>query len=126
MKALLSLFLLCFALPALAKSQPEIHKAKVISQNIGSYNGGVAAVPLGTSVVAVPINRRTNTVVLETPHKRITVIEIGNQNHFLVLPVNGTADFYVDGNRIVMVDSNNKKHKFGVVHLEELQTEAQK
>ncbi|MGB9408379.1 MAG: hypothetical protein WCA89_12635, partial [Terracidiphilus sp.] len=88
--------------PAFAKNQPEFQPAKVISQNIGSYNGGAAAMPIGTMVVAVPITRRSDIVVLETANHRLTLSEQMTGRGPVILPVNETIPFYQDGNWFIV------------------------
>ena len=112
--------LLLLAIPAFAEhKQPDIRHAKVISQDIGSYNGGAAVMPLGTGVIGVPITRHSNIVVLQTNKARITLSEMPNK-HFLILPVNGDVSFYVDKSLVILADGDGKKHKFSITHLETL------
>jgi len=126
MKAVALFACLVCCVPTLAKTESELQTAKVISQDIEANNRGAAAMPVGTMVVAVPIVRRSNRVVVETGNQRLTWAEAGNGKNVLVLPVNGTIHFYRDGNWFVVVDSQHKKHKFGLVHEEIIQTEAGK
>lgn len=120
MRDLLLLACLVLCVPALAKSTPELRTAKVISQNIGIDNNGAAAMPVGTMLVAVPLRRRTNVVVIETTKADVTLSELGNGKHVIVLPVNGTVQFYRDGEKVIILDSKGKKHKFAIVHIEEM------
>lgn len=116
----LSICLLCLlGTPGFAKEQPEFHSAKVISQNISSEDRGYAVIPIGTSLAGVPISRRSDIVVVETSKARLTLSEMGHK--FIVLPVNGTIEIYQDGNQLIVLDSNKKKHKFALVHMETLQ-----
>ena len=114
-----ALALLCFCVPAFAKKHHEFQSAKVISQNIKSYNNGVAIVPLGTMVAGVPINRRSNIVVVETDKYRLTWSEVGRKA--IVLPVNETIQFYRDGDWFIVLDSKEKKHKFALIHMEAIE-----
>lgn len=116
MKALALLFLCC--LPAVAKPNPPMEGAKVISQDLETENRGTAVMPIGTGVIGVPIYRRSNIVVVETEHERITWLESGNGKNVIILPVNGVIEFYRDGSLFVVTDLKGKKHKFGLVHLE--------
>lgn len=117
MQKILLLVLLCLSVPALAEKKPPImEKAKVISQNIGSDRSGAAAAPIGGMVVAVPIYRNWNVVVVETEKYRLEWHEDGNK--FITLPVNGEIEFYRDGNWFIVLDSRGKKHKFSVAHME--------
>ena len=111
--------ILASALPLAAKKpQPVMHTAKVVSQDISTQNGGAAAMPLGTMIVAVPISVVTNSVAVETEHAFMTWVE-KRTKHPLVLPINGTVEFYQDGNWVVVLDSNHKKHRFAVTHIEQ-------
>ncbi len=114
---MLSCLIMC-TLPAAAHKLVPLQSAKVISQNIGASNGGAVAMPIGTMLVAVPITRQSNIVVVETSHNRLTWSEVGK--HMLVLPVNETIQFYQDGNWFVVLDSKHKKHKFALIHEESL------
>ncbi len=111
--------LLCCCASAFAKTHPIFQSAKVISQNIGSYNAGAAAMPIGTMVVGVPIVRTSDIVVIETSTQRMTWSEyIKGRRGAVILPVNGAIQFYQDGKWFVVLDANKKKHKFSLVHLE--------
>jgi hypothetical protein len=117
MKALLLFFCLTFcALPGFARKLVPLQTGKVVWQNIGSYNGGAVGMPIGTMYAAIPIVRQSNTVVIETGNERLTWSETGR--HMLVLPVNGTIQFYQDGKWYIVLDSQRKKHKFALVHME--------
>ena len=99
-----------------AFSDEKEHKtehAKVISQNLSSSAAGMYNAPIGNSTVAVPIYRRSNVVVVETDDYRFEWSESGNK--MLVLPVNGSVDFYRDGDWFIVLDSKHKKHKFALV-----------
>jgi hypothetical protein len=102
--------------------EPEWRTAKVISQEFQSSNGGAAAMPIGTMIVAVPINRISNIVVLDTETHRITLSEIGRKQ--IVLPVNENVRFYLDKGRVIFIDSNGKKHKFAIVGMVKEETPA--
>lgn len=118
MKAwILSFGLLCCSALALAE-HPPLESAKVISQQIGMYNGGSALMPLGGGLVDVPITRRTNLLVVETATHRAALSEVGR--HFLLLSANQTISYYRDGNWVIVLDSENKKHKYAVVGLQTL------
>jgi hypothetical protein len=116
--------LLCLALPVFAKDQPELHTVKVLSQEIGVADNGIAVMPVGTMLAGIPIRRRSNIVVVETSRYRLTWSELGNK--FVVLPVNGTIQCYQDGGWYIVRDSAGKKHKFGLVHTKVLPTAAEK
>jgi hypothetical protein len=121
---LLSLCLVCFALPAVAKDHLVFHPVKVLSQSIGTSNDGVAVMPIGSMLAGVPIRRQSNIVVIETTKARLTLSEKGR--HFLILPVNGTVECSHKGSWVIMLDSKKKEHKFAVIHVEMLQSPAQK
>src|SRR6185312_7952530 len=117
--AILAAALLSLSLPAFGKTH-EVHTAKVISQNIGSSDRGIAAMPIGTMLVGVPISRRSDVVIVETSKARMTWAERITGRGPIVLPVNGDIQFYQDGNWMVVLDAKHKKHKFAVVHFEQL------
>jgi hypothetical protein len=108
------------AMPAFSKSQPAMQTAKVISQEIGSYSQGAAVLPVGGMLVGVPITRRSDMVVLETASYRFTLSELIGRYGAVILPVNGTVEFYQDGKWFIVLDSSKKKHKFSLVHIETL------
>ena len=118
MKVFVLLVALC--VPAYAKPIPETHPAKVISQEVGTYNGGAAVMPMGTALIGIPVRQRSNVVVIETPKYRVTLSEQMTGRGPIILPVNGTVQFYQAGKWVVILDSANKKHKFGIVHEEAL------
>ena len=91
----------------------------VVSQDIESYQQGRAAVPVGNSLILAPIMRRSNVVVIDTPKARFTLVE--ESRKFIVLPVDGTVDFYQSGNKFVILDSGRKKHKFSLLHMQLIQ-----
>jgi hypothetical protein len=76
--------------------------------------------PIGTMMVGVPITRRSNIVVVETANQRLTWSEQVTRRGPVVFPVNETIQFCQDGNWFIVFDSNRKKHKFGLVHMEGL------
>ena len=117
-RAVLSICLLCLGLPSFAKDPQATHPAKVISQDIGSEDHGLAVMPIGTMIAGVPITRTHNIVVIETPKYRLTLSEIGRK--FVILPVNETIQVSQEGDQILVLDSKKKKHKFAVVHAEKL------
>jgi hypothetical protein len=98
---------------ALAEKQHSYESATVVSQDLNSYNAGAVAMPIGTSVAAVPVVRRSNIVVVETEGYRYTWSEVGKNT--IILPVRGTISFYRDGNYFIVADSKNKKHKFALI-----------
>jgi len=109
---------------AFAKKQPEFQTAKVISQDIESHQ-----VDRGV-MTGTPLVRYSNTVVIEAAHQRMTWVEVssyatGTRTQDVVnaipLPVNGTIQFYQDGNWFIVLDAARKKHKFSLVHLEAIQ-----
>ena len=98
---------------AVAEKQHNWETAKVISQDVNTYNSGAVAMPIGTMIAAVPIRRRSNIVIVETDAQRLTWSEAGKNT--VILPVNGSVRFYRDGNWFIVLDSKNKKHKFGLI-----------
>lgn len=119
-RAVLSICLLCLCLPAFAKDVPATKPAKVISQNIGSEDHGIAVMPVGSVLAGIPITRTHDIVVIETARYRLTMSEIGRK--FIILPVNETIEVSQEGNQIIVLDAKKKKHKFEVVHAEKLPT----
>jgi len=111
-----AVLLLCVLVAA--EKQHDWEQGVVKSQDVSSYNAGAVAMPIGTSVAAVPITRRSNVVVVETATVRYTWSEVGKNT--VILPVNGTVNFYRDGNFFVVLDTNNKKHKFSLVGMTSL------
>jgi hypothetical protein len=119
MKAL-ALGVLLFTVPLAASPKPHNWKTgKVISQEINSYNAGAAVVPIGGSVVAVPLRRTSNQVILEANGYRFTLLEKPSK-HYVVLAENSDVQFYQDGQWFVFLDVNKKEHKFSLVHMEKL------
>ncbi|MDR5726639.1 MAG: hypothetical protein RB191_04130 [Terriglobia bacterium] len=124
MKALLlSICLVWSCVPALAGKVVPLQSARVISQEIGSYNNGAAVVPYGNMLFAAPIRRQSNIVVVETARHRLTWSESPRDRHTLVLSVNDTIQFYYDGKWFIVLDSKHKKHKFALVHMETIEAE---
>ena len=63
----------------------------------------------------MPINLRSNIVVVETGAYRYTWQELTrspNWHHFVVLTVNDEVRFYRDGQWFMVLGSQGKKHKF--------------
>jgi hypothetical protein len=90
----------------------------VISQNLGAATAGVYSGPLGSGTVTGPIRLKTNIVVVETGEYRYTWQEFTrspNMHHFIVLTVNDEVKFYRDGQWFVVLDSQNKEHKFSLI-----------
>jgi hypothetical protein len=107
--------------PAFAKNQLQFQTAKVVSQEIGSYNGGAAVMPVGGVLVGVPITRRSDIVVWETGSHRLTLSEQMTGRGAVVMPVNETIQFYQDGKWFIVFDAQKKKHKFSLLHMETIQ-----
>ncbi len=123
---LLAVCLLGFALPGSAKNSMPLQSAKVISQKIDSFNDGARVMTMGDAMTGHPPVDASSTVVIETANSRLTLVEtiharvswIQKRPSALVLPVNGTIQFYRDGNWLVILDPNHKKHRFEIVHEE--------
>ena len=115
MKSLSATLLLFFSLAFsfAGEKQHTMERAKVISQELNSSQAGTYAAPIGTATVAVPIYRRSNIVTVETDAYRLEWIEKGNKP--VILPVNGSIEFYRDGDWFIVLDSKRNKHKFGLV-----------
>jgi hypothetical protein len=115
LKALVILItaILITATLAFAEKQHNWEQGTVLSQDLSSYNAGAVAMPIGTMIAAVPIARRSNTVVIDARAAKYTWSEIGKNT--IILPVNGVISFYRDGNAFIVLDTNHKKHKFALV-----------
>jgi len=74
--------------------------------------------PMGTGLVGVPINRHSNVVVVQAENERMTWVEVGNNS--IILPVNGSVNFYRDNKWFIVLDAKSKKHKFSMIHMESI------
>ncbi|MCU1301974.1 MAG: hypothetical protein JWQ87_2258 [Candidatus Sulfotelmatobacter sp.] len=108
MRYLVGLLLLTCTLAAAKERQ--WHDA--IFMGTRSSNAGAAAMPMGTSIVAFPINKRTYwfksdgiTYVLATSYT----------GHWPNLTVNGHVKFAVDGRNAHVLDEDNKDRKFSII-----------
>jgi len=120
-KVFFSLFALTMPVPVLAEKPHQWETAIVVSQNLGSTPAGVYSGPVGTGQIAAPISLRSNIVVVDTGEYRYTWQEFTrspNWHHFVVLTVNDQVKFYRDGQWFVVLDSENKKHKFTLIGAE--------
>ena len=116
----LTLGVLLLTLPFAAS--PKSHDwqtGKVIRQEISSHNAGAAAIPIGGSVVAVPLVQTSNQVILEANGYRFTLLE-KRSKHYVVLAENSYVQFYRDSQWFVFLDLNKKEHKFSLLHMEKL------
>lgn len=105
---------LAIYLSGLSAAKPKAWlKAKVLSQEIGTQSNGAYAGPLLGGVFAIPLNRPVNRVVLETPCCKLRMVELGEK--VIVLPVNGEIQYYLDRERVIILDTKKKKHKFALV-----------
>lgn len=123
MKALVLAVCLLACAPVFAKDQPEMKTAKVISQNIATSDQGAAVVPIGGALVGVPLRERENIIVIEHTGAKGTfrgTIQELYPRHPLVLTVNGTVDYYMEKGKLIILDSQGKKHKFAIVHSEKI------
>ena len=119
--ALATCFALCFLTAPVAQAKQHAHNielATVRSQEMGSSYGGTVVMPLAGGLVGVPLNRQSNIVVADTPYVRMTWVETGRNP--ITLMVNGTVQYYQDGNWYIVLDSRGHKHKFSLAHLEAL------
>ncbi len=64
------LLILLLSLLLYAEKQHAWEQGVVVSQDMSSYNAGGVAVPIGTSVAAVPITKMSNVVVIDTTTNR--------------------------------------------------------
>ena len=120
-RSILAVILGCCCAGAYGRKPVPIQTAKVVSQEIGSYNAGAAVIPIGTMLAGVPITRVSDVVVVETAQYRLTWQEQMTRRGPVVLPVNGTVQFYQDGRFFIVLDAAHKKHKFAVLHMEAIQ-----
>lgn len=103
-------------LPAFAADKaPMMETAKVLAQEIASHEAGVYVAPLGRATVAVPINRESNYVAVDTGTEVMEWMEATRT--LIVLPVNGRIEFYREKNWFIVLDPRGKKHKFSLVSL---------
>jgi hypothetical protein len=108
------IFALLSATVAPSKEREHIWEhGVVVSQNLSSSPAGTYAAPVGTATVAVPIYRRSNVVVVDTDVYRYQWSEVGRKP--VILPVNGSIEFYREGNWFIVLDSKHKRHKFALV-----------
>lgn len=118
-----SLILLLCCLPAFASNAPPFESAMVVSQNVGPYTGGAISTASGgsatASAIGVAVIRAANVVVIQTAQRRLTLLELTGKGYMLLL-VNGTVDFHMDGNRAVLRDANGKTHKFYITRMEDI------
>jgi hypothetical protein len=70
--------------------------------------------PIGTAAIAVPINGRSNVVVVDTGPTRYTWSE-ATRRGTIVLTVNAQVEFYRDGDWFVVLDSKGGKHRFALI-----------
>jgi hypothetical protein len=107
----LTIIVVVFVITLCAAEKPRAWEtARVISQDLNTQQAGTYSGPLGNGTVAVPVYRRSNHVIVETDNYRFGWDEIGRTP--LILPVNEQIRFYRDGKFFVVLDSENKKHKF--------------
>jgi hypothetical protein len=104
-----------FVLPSFAAKQKNWETAKVISQEFDAIGGSAVTMPRGTMHAAFPLTRTRHysIVVVETAKSRMTWSESGK--HPITLMVNGSIQFYRDGDRFVVLDFQQKKHKFVLI-----------
>ena len=112
----LTLGLFLFVSPALFPEEIRHNweKAKVVSQGVVASPGGVIAVPIGKSVITLPIDLKSNAVTVETETEILRWVEYP-QSGFLILPVNGTVYFYRHRDWFIVLDARKRKHKFSMV-----------
>lgn len=114
MRSILSVAILsCLCLLPLgaAKKKPPVMEiGTVLAQGLDSQDGGAYAMPLGNGTVAVPIRRTTNAVKIQSGEYIFDWVEDGRT--LLIFTVNDEFEFYRDGDKFIVLDSKNKKHKF--------------
>lgn len=118
LKVAFSLLMMTTSVCLMAENSHQWETATVVSQILGSNRAGVYVGPLGAGSIAAPINIRSNMVVVETEQYRYRWQEFTrspNWHHFIVLTVNDEVKFYRDGQWFVVLDNQNKKHKFTLI-----------
>lgn len=113
------LVMLLLAVPRILAEKPHPWETGVVvSQNLGSQAAGVYGAPMGNATIAAPIYLKTNILVVETQQYQYRLQEFTrspNFHHFLVLVVNDDVRFYRDGSWFIVLDNDNKKHKFTLI-----------
>jgi hypothetical protein len=110
--------MLAVSISVMAEKPQQWETATVVSQDLGSNSAGVYSGPVGSGQIAAPINLRSNVVVVDTGAYKYTWSEYTrspNWHHFIVLTVNDKVKFYRDDQWFVVLDSQNKKHKFSLI-----------
>ena len=118
----LTLLTLCAVV--LAEDSHPWETATVISQNIGSSVMGECSAEVAAGSVAAPIDRKLNTVVLDTGRYRYSLQEITigpDWHHFIVLTGNDRiaheqVKFYRDGSLFVVLGDQGEEHRFCLLH----------
>lgn len=83
-----------------------------IFMGIGTSNAGAAAMPIGTAMVAVPLNRRTYWF----KSNGITYAVATNYTgHWPNLTVNAHVKFAAEGHTVHVLDEDKKDRKFSII-----------
>lgn len=115
------LILACCPVYSHAKDKHPLQTASVLSQQVNpdQVDSGL--------MTNTPLVRYSSLVEIETAQERMTWSEVSTYKFGttstdvrfpIPLPVNGTIQFYRDGNFCIVRDEGGKKHKFLIVHLE--------
>lgn len=112
-RALLALAILA-AVPGFAAA-PQWQHGTVLGQETQSvYSGSYEAWVHGV-YVNVPTYRNINTLTVETECYRYVWQEAPMFHGNVILPINGTVNFYQDGSSFIIIDIKNRKHKFSIL-----------
>ena len=111
--AVIAVVVLLASTLAFAEKERAWEMAKVVSQDLRTHTGAAYGGPFGPGPMIVPVAYTTNIAVVETKDYRYTWSEHSKKK--VVLPVHGTIRFYRDGDYFVVLDTNGKKHKFGLL-----------
>jgi hypothetical protein len=120
-KSTVIMILTALALLGTASAKEKNHEwlpGTVISQNFETSNNGVAVMPIGSMIAGIPIRRLSNTVVVESGGYRFQWLEVTPRK--ITLVVNDTVRYYRDGKYFVVLDMQNKKHKFVAIGITKL------
>jgi hypothetical protein len=104
------------ALPMSAEKKIAWENCDVVAQNVTSGPAGIQAYGNGSYLNMRVVQKQWNNVEIETFDMRIKLLEVGRS--ILILPVNGIAQYYRDGDAYVFLDTKNHKHKFSLVGME--------
>jgi TonB family protein len=122
MKQFLFLVLLLPAMEiGLAEKKPvKTEKGKVTDQRVVMKETGAKATSTGGSILTMtPVYKKYNYIKIETEEHRYAMSQ---QNETpLMLTIGESVEFYREKDKLVLLDSKGKKHKFAVIQVENIQ-----